>query len=112
MLEHAEKLEKLQPEYRQDILSFAEKIKEQYYPVYHQKIAPLSTNFDWHQLKKGPKQDQLYMSRPQRFGFAPVFAQAALFDSKYIQHLDVLLSSWQCYARQCKSVGHTIVVMH
>lgn len=89
-------------ETQKELIELADKMSSVAFPVYQQRLAPLNKNFLWHDLKKGAHNDQLYMSRPQRFGFAPIFAQAALFESRYITHLHEILLSWQDYAKTSK----------
>ncbi len=80
----------------------AETLTADSYEVYREKLPPLNNEFNWNALKKGVHNDQLYMSRPQRFGFAPVLAQTALYEVKYLPVLFDLLSSWQNYAESSK----------
>ena len=99
---YADELEREYPQKKQDIIAAAQEMYANKYHIYHMATSPLNESFNWHWLKKGPRKDQLFMSRPQRFGFAAVFAQAALFEKKYVGYLDVLLTKWQRYAEKCR----------
>jgi hypothetical protein len=88
-------------QWRQQVLDAAAEICYTGLPVYANRLAPLNRQFPWLQLKKGLGGDPLYISRPQRFGFATVVAQAALFEGKYLKIFVEILDGWKQYA--CKS---------
>lgn len=90
------------PLLKPQLLAAASQLSTEHYAVYHQLLAPMNGEFTWHDLKKGPNNDQLYMSRSQRFGFAPIIAQAALFEPQYISKLLTIFRTWQAYAKSCK----------
>lgn len=90
------------PIWKESILNAASEICEVGLPVYHLKRSPLTGSFPWKKLVKGPYGDPLFVSRPQRFGFAPVLAQAAVFDPKYVELLDDILQGWQRYAQESR----------
>lgn len=98
ILSLADELIARQPNARDAILAVANSSCTEGLAIYNTRSAPLDGNFPWHQLQKGPDNDPLYMSRPQRFGFAPVLAQAALFDPQYLALLDDVLAGWRRYA--------------
>lgn len=100
LLEHQKCLPN--PTFKAQLLTTANQLCTKHYAVYHQLLAPTNGEFAWHDLKKGPNNDQLYMSRPQRFGFAPVIAQAALFEPQYISKLLTIFRTWQAYATGSK----------
>ena len=97
----AQRLAQDNPHWRGRILAAAEQTCSVGLPVYHVQLAPLTLDFPWDKLKRGPLDDPLYLSRPQRFGFAPVLAQAALFDRAYLSRLGDALASWQAWATRC-----------
>lgn len=86
------------PDWEDAIVKAARATCEKALPIYHLRALPLDAQFPWTELSRGPYSDQLFISRPQRFGFAPVLAQAALFDESLLQSLDDILVGWQEYA--------------
>ena len=97
----SEQLQYKHPEFCSRIIANASTIVNSHLPIYSDCAPPIDNNFGWKALKKGLHNDQLYLSRPQRFGFAPVLAQAALFDIQYAEKLGSILESWKSYASSC-----------
>jgi hypothetical protein len=87
------------PDWEDGIVKAARATCDEALQIYHMQAPPLNAQFPWGELKRGPYDDQLFISRPQRFGFAPVLAQAALFDESFLQPLDDMLAGWQKYAQ-------------
>ena len=87
------------PEWEDGIVTAARATCDEALPIYHRQAPPLNAQFPWGELSRGPYDDQLFISRPQRFGFAPILAQAALFDESFLQPLDEILVGWQSYAQ-------------
>lgn len=87
------------PDWEDGIVKAARGTCDEALQIYHMQAPPLNARFPWEELKRGPYDDQLFISRPQRFGFAPVMAQAALFDESLLQPLDDMLGGWQKYAQ-------------
>lgn len=87
------------PQWQQQLLDTAASLCQQGLPIYAELAPRLNRQFPWRSLKKGPDGDQLYLSRPQRFGFAPLLAQAALYDPDYLNAFVEILAGWKQYAR-------------
>ena len=97
-----ENLNRTHPEWVTAILAEADHYLHEGVPLYSVGTFPLTPAPEWHRLVPGPLNDILYLVRPHRFGFAPILAQAALFDERYLEYLDTAISSWISYAAKSK----------
>lgn len=92
-------VEREHPEWRVRLLDKVRKDGRQGLSVYDRIAQPLNGDFDWSRAGAGPLDDNLYGSRPHRFGFLPRWALACHYDLSQVRALDAVLAGWMAADR-------------
>jgi Heparinase II/III-like protein/Heparinase II/III N-terminus len=88
------------PTWRERLLAKVHRDRREGLGVYDRRAAPLEGPFDWSGAGAGPLEDNLYGSRPHRFGFLPRWALACHYDRTVIAALERVLGDWMMAPRQ------------